>query len=158
MVADNFLCSAAVALFWFTNLRARLGHAWTTIHRGRYPPDRISRPYMSRKCVGPASTVYLHRSVENTFTHLFIRTCSDSGWSFGSTDWKCPQVYLGIFSGRARKKPDKKMPAQARPDPTVEPEISAQAQPVESFFCRAVGLSGRAFLKSSNFLAQARPS
>jgi hypothetical protein len=61
-------------------------------------------------------------------------------------------------AGPGKEKARQKMPAQARPDPTVEPEISAQAQPVESFFCQAVGLSGRAFLKSSNFLAQAQPS
>jgi hypothetical protein len=82
--------------------------------------------------------------------------------------------YLGIFLGRAglEKSPMQKMLAQARPGPTVGPEISAQtrpgltvgpeisaqAQPMGAIFCRVIGLSGRAFLKSSIFLAQARPS
>jgi hypothetical protein len=73
MVAGNFLCSATVALFWFTDLRARLRHAWTANHHGRCPPDRISRPHMGRKCVGPASAVRLGRPVGSTFTHLFVR-------------------------------------------------------------------------------------
>jgi hypothetical protein len=73
MVADNFLCSAAVALFWFTDLRARLGHARTANHHGPYPPDCISHPYMGRECVGPASMIRLCRSVGSTFTHLFVR-------------------------------------------------------------------------------------
>jgi hypothetical protein len=73
MVVDNFLCSAAVALFWFTDLRAKLRHARTANHHGRYPPDRISCPRMGRECVGPVSAVHLYRPVGNTFTHLFIR-------------------------------------------------------------------------------------
>jgi hypothetical protein len=73
MVADNFLCSAAVAFFWFTDLRARLGHARIANHRGRCPPDRISRPHMGWECVGPASAVHLRQPVGSTFTHLFVR-------------------------------------------------------------------------------------
>jgi hypothetical protein len=73
MVADNFLCITAVALFWFTDLRARLGHAQTANHRARYPPDRISRPHMGRECVGPAFTVRLRWPIGSTFTQLFVR-------------------------------------------------------------------------------------
>jgi hypothetical protein len=73
MVADNFLCSIAVALFWFTDLRAWLGHARTANRRGHCPPDRISRPHMGQECIGPASTVRLCRPVGSTFTHLFVR-------------------------------------------------------------------------------------
>jgi hypothetical protein len=73
MVAGNFFCSAAVALFWFTDLRARLEYAQTANHRGCCPPDRISSPHMGQKCVGPASMVRLRRPVGNIFTHLFIR-------------------------------------------------------------------------------------
>jgi hypothetical protein len=73
MVAGNFLCSVAMALFCFTDLRARLGHARTANHHGRCLPGRISRPHMGRECVGPASAIRLHRPVGSTFTHLFVR-------------------------------------------------------------------------------------
>jgi hypothetical protein len=74
MVAGNFLCSAAVAgVFWFTDLRARHGYARTANHRGRCPPNRISRPHMDREFVGLASPVRLGRPAGNTFTHLFVR-------------------------------------------------------------------------------------
>jgi hypothetical protein len=73
MVAGNVLCSAVVALFWFTDLRAKLGYARTANHHGRCPPDRISRPYIDRECVDPTSIVRLRRPIKNTFTYLFIR-------------------------------------------------------------------------------------
>jgi hypothetical protein len=73
MVAGNFLCSAAVALFWFTDLRARLRHARTSNHRGCYLPDHISRPHMVQECVCPAFAVRLRQPVGSTFTHLFVR-------------------------------------------------------------------------------------
>jgi hypothetical protein len=64
MVTGNFLCSAAVAqIFWFTDMRARLRHARTANHPGRCPSDRISRPYIGWKCVGPSSAIRLDRSV-----------------------------------------------------------------------------------------------
>jgi hypothetical protein len=47
--------------------------------------------------------------------------------------------------------------AQARPGPTVGPQIPAQAQPVGLKNHRAVGLSGRACSNSSFFPAQAWP-
>jgi hypothetical protein len=73
MVADNFLCSAAMALFWFTDLRDRFRHARTANHRGRCLPDRISRPIMGQECVGLASAVHLRWPIGSTFTDLFVR-------------------------------------------------------------------------------------
>jgi hypothetical protein len=65
------------------------------------------------------------------------------------------RLYLGIFSGWAglEKSPMQKIPAQARPGPTVRPKFSVQARPMEAIFYRAFGPSGQAFLKSHIFLA-----
>jgi hypothetical protein len=73
MVDINFLCSIAVALFWFTSMRATRGHARTVNHRGRCPPDRISGPHMGRECVGPPQAICLDRSVGIIFTYISIR-------------------------------------------------------------------------------------
>jgi hypothetical protein len=61
--------------------------------------------------------------------------------------------------GRAgpRKSPTQYSAAQARPGPTIGPQISAQARPVGLKNHRAVGPSGWAFSKSSFFPTQARP-
>jgi hypothetical protein len=71
MVTGKFLCSATVVrIFWFTDMWARHRHARTANHRGRCPPDRISRPHMGWEYVGPPLAVRLDRSVENTYTHF----------------------------------------------------------------------------------------
>jgi hypothetical protein len=59
-------------IFWFTNVRARLGHARIANHHGCCPPD----------CTQP------HGS---TFTHfLSTRICSNRVCLFGSTCWRYP--------------------------------------------------------------------
>jgi hypothetical protein len=48
MVADNFLCSAAVTLFWFTSMQAQREHERTEKHHGHCLSDTISRSHMGR--------------------------------------------------------------------------------------------------------------
>jgi hypothetical protein len=86
MVVGNFLCSAAVAgIFWFTDLRARLGHARTANHRGRCLPDRISRPHIDRECVDPTSAVRLLGPLKILLSiYLSTWTCSNHVCWFGS--------------------------------------------------------------------------
>jgi hypothetical protein len=53
-------------------MRARHGYARIANHRGRCPPDRISRPHMGRECVDPPSAVRLGRPVRRFFIYLFV--------------------------------------------------------------------------------------
>jgi hypothetical protein len=77
----------------------------------------------------------------------------------GVTGWRYTWALIRAGPGRAgpRKSPTQYSAAQARPGPTIGPQISAQARPVGLKNHRAVGPSGRAFSKSSFFPTQARP-
>jgi hypothetical protein len=60
MVAVNFLCSAAIALFWFIDMRASHGRARTANHHGRYPPEHISRHiWVGNASVHPALSIWV---------------------------------------------------------------------------------------------------
>jgi hypothetical protein len=98
MVAGNFLCSVAVAgIFWFTDLRGRLGHARTANHHGRCPPDRISRPHMGRECLGSASAVRFRRLLKALLLiYLSMRMCLDRVCLFTSARWRCPKADLEL--------------------------------------------------------------
>jgi hypothetical protein len=69
--------------------------------------------------------------------------------------WACFRAGPGRVG--PAKSPTQKSAAQARPGPTVGPCFSTQAWPIGPKKRRAVGPSGRAFIKSAKSSAQARP-
>jgi hypothetical protein len=96
MVAGNFLCSAAVPLFWFTDLQAKLGQPTTVV--AVRPIAFHAHIWAGNASVRPPRSVWVSPLEALLPIYLPVQTVSNSVWSFGSARWRCPYTKQPVIS------------------------------------------------------------